>query len=132
MNTIIIKGTPILKEAEAAAAITPGELIEYTGADVRRHSTIGGTARKAFALENDLIGKGITDSYATGDGVRYGVFYSGCVVYGRTSESVNPGDALESAGNGLLQVSSTAIEGSLVGFALDTVSGAGRCRVEVF
>lgn len=131
-KTIAIKGDYVQKEREANAAITPGDLIEVmsTG-NVRAHSTIGGQGQRAFALENDLIGKGIADAYAAGDSVKYGVFSPGAEVYGRVSEAVNLGDALESAGDGRLQVSSTPVEGSIIAWAAETVAAAGRCKIEV-
>ena len=136
-RTISLKGDGILKERKANAAITPGHLIEVmnTG-NVRVHSTAGGQAQRAFALENDLIGKGIDDAYAQNDNVRYAVFPPGAEVNALlvTGETVAIGDFLESAGNGTLQVSSTPVEGSNVAIALAAVTGGGsplRCRVEV-
>lgn len=134
-KTIALKGDFIRKEGEASAAITPGDLIEFGGsADLRPHATIGGQARRAFAVENDLIGKGVDDAYAAGDNVQYGVFVPGAEVYARLAagETCTKGDALESAGNGRLQVSSTPVEGSIVAWALETVSVAGsRVKAEV-
>lgn len=134
-NTIALKGDYIRKEGEASSAITPGDLVEFGGsADLRPHSTVGTQARRAFALENDLIGKGIDDAYAAGDAVQYGVFVPGAEVRARLAagETCTKGDALESAGNGRLQVSSTPVEGSIVGYAMETVSVAGsRVTVEV-
>lgn len=134
-KTIQLKGDFIRKEGEASEAITPGMLIEFGGsADVQKHSTVGGQARRAFALENDLIGKGVDDAYAAGDVVQYGVFVPGAEVYAKLTggETCTKGDALESAGNGLLQVSSTPVEGSIVAWALETVSVAGsRVKAEV-
>lgn len=128
MNTIIVKGDLVRKEGEASAAITPGDLIEFGGAaDVQVHSTVGGAARRAFALENEPVGKGVDDAYAAGDTVQYGVFYPGAEVYARLSagETCSKGDALESAGNGRLQVSSSAVAGSIVAWAL-AAGGAGQ------
>lgn len=134
-KTIALKGDFIRKEGEASAAITPGDLIEFGGsADVRVHATVGGQARRAFALENDLIGKGIDDAYAAGDLVQYGVFVPGAEVYARLAagETCSKGDALESAGNGRLQVSSTPVEGSIVAWALEAqASAGGRVKAEV-
>lgn len=133
-STICLKGTFERKEGEASAAITPGHLVEFGGAnDLQVHSTAGGVARKAVALENDLIGKGITDAYAAGETVQYGVFPSGSEFYGilAAAETCSRGDALESAGDGTLQVSSTALPGSIVGFAMEAQGVAGgRVRVE--
>jgi hypothetical protein len=136
-KTISLKGDHILKERKANAAITPGELVELmsTG-NIRRHATIGGQAQKAFALEQDLIGRGIGDDYAANESVRYGVFSPGCEVYAWliTGESCSVGDFLESGGNGKLQVASTPIEGSNVGIALEAITGGGaplRVKIEV-
>lgn len=137
MKTITIKGDFILKEGEASEAITPGHLVEFGGAaDLRKHATIGGQARKAFAVENDLIGKGIDDAYAAADSVKYVVPVPGAEVYALllTGESCSKGDFLESAGNGTLQVASTPIEGSSVAVALEAITGAGapkRVKVEI-
>lgn len=132
-KTIALKGDYIAKEAEASAAITPGDLIEGV-ATVAVHSTVGGAARKAFALENDLIGKGITDAYAAGDNVKYGVFLPGSEVNARLAagETCTVGAALESNGDGRLVEASTPIEGSIIGYAMETQSVAGgRVRIEV-
>ena len=107
-QTIALKGDYIAKEREASATVTLGSLLEVQSTGfVRHHSVAGGPAQRAFALENDLIGKGITDDYAAGDVVRYGVFNHGAEVYARTQEAVTIGDYLESAGDGRLQIQST-------------------------
>ena len=130
-QTIALKGDFIRKEGEASAVITPGDLIEFGGAnELRVHATVGGQARRAFALENDLIGKGITDDYAAGDTVQYGVFPHGAEVYANAGEAVTLGDALESGGDGTLVVSSTPVTGSIVAWALETIGSAGRLKVE--
>jgi hypothetical protein len=136
-NTIVLKGQQnvIRKEAKASAAITPGDLVEFGGTnELRVHSTIGGSARKAFALENDLVGQGIDDAYDANDTVQYGVCSPGCEVYARlaATKTCTKGDFLESAGNGRLQPASTPIEQSSIAVALETISVAGsRVRVEV-
>ncbi len=134
-KTVVLKGDFIRKEGKASSAITPGDLIEFGGsADLQPHSTVGGEARKAFALENDLIGQGLTDAYDAGDTVQYGVFVPGAEVYVRlnTGKTCTKGQPLESAGNGRLQVESTPVPGSTVGWALETQSTAGgRVRMEV-
>jgi len=135
-NTIALKGDYVRKEREANAGITPGHLVEVmnTG-NVRVHATLGAQAQRAFALENDLIGKGVDDAYVAGDSVLYGVFVPGAEVYALllTGESCSIGDFLESAGNGTLQVASSPVEGSNVAIALEAVTGGAapkRCRVE--
>lgn len=136
-KTIGLKGECIRKERQANAAITPGDLVEVMSTGkLRRHATIGGQAAKAFALENDLIGKGIDDAYAASDQAQYGVFQPGAEVNAwlLLGESCSVGDFLESAGNGTLQVASTPVEGSNVAIALEAITGgaaAKRVKVEV-
>jgi hypothetical protein len=106
-NTIKLKKYgDIIEEYEAAAVITPGNLVElYSANKVRNHSTAGGNAKAMFALEDELQGKGIEDAYAAGDRVQVWVAQRGEIVYARLSdgESVTLGDFLESAGNGCLR-----------------------------
>lgn len=136
-KTISLKGDGILKERKANAAITPGHLVELmTTGNIRVHSTAGGQAQKAFALEQDLIGRGPTDAYQANESVRYAVFPPGAEVWALlvTGESCSVGDFLESAGNGTLQVASTPVEGSNVAIALEAITGAGapiRVKVEI-
>ncbi len=136
-KTIALKGDYIRKEGIASAAITPGDLIEFGGAnDLRVHSTVGGKARKAFALENDLIGRDFDAAYALGETVQYGVFVPGSEVYARlvATETCTKGQALQSGGNGRLQTTSatTLLEDAIVAWALETITVAGsRVKVEV-
>jgi len=132
-----LKGDGVQKERKANAAITPGDLVEImsTG-NLRRHATIGQAAQRAFAVEQDLIGRGIDDDYAANESARYKVFPPGAEVYAWlvTGESCSIGDVLESAGNGKLQVGSTPIEGSNVGIALEAITGGGspkRIKIEI-
>lgn len=134
-KTISLKGEAVLKERIANAAITPGDLVEVMSTGkVRRFALAGTAAQRAFALEQDLIGRGIDDDYAAGEQIRYGVFAPGAEVYAWlvTGESCSIGDFLESAGNGKLQVQSTPVEMSNVGIALEAVTGgASPKRVKI-
>lgn len=146
-NTIALKGEFERKEGEASEAITPGELVEFGGSnDIQRHSTAGDNARKAFALENDLIGDDISTDYDSGDTVQYGVFNQGAEVNAllptgtASAVSISKGQALESAGDGTLQAYGTATESTpvnvdkLVGYALEAVdnsSGSSEARIEI-
>lgn len=116
------------KEGEASSAITPGHLVEFGGAnDLQVHGTAGGPARKAFALENDLIGKGIDEAYAAGETVRYGVFASGAEIYAWLDggQNVAKGDPLVSAGDGSLAGVATETEqDSIVAYALEAVNNS--------
>ena len=146
-NTIALKGEYTRKEAEASEAVTPGELVEFGGSnDIQKHSTAGGNARAAFALENDLVGEGIDDDYDSGDRLQYGVFRQGAEVYAllatgaASAVSVSKGSPVESAGDGTVQNWATAAEATpvevdnLVGYALESVdnsAGGSEARIKI-
>lgn len=136
-QNILLKGRNYTrKEALASGTITPGDLVEFGGAqELQAHSTVGGTARKAFAVENDLIGLGIDDVYTVGQTVGYIVCAPGTEILARLAATATctKGQALESAGNGrLVPVSSPAYQHGIVAWAMATVAVAGsRVRAEV-
>ena len=145
-KTITLKGDHIRKEAIASAAITPGHLVEFGGAqELQAHGTAAVNARKAFALENDLIGGAIGTAYALNQTVQYGVFPQGAEVYAlvaAAATAVTKGAALESAGDGTLRILTTDAatddtqRDSVVAYALEAVDNSGggsaaRIRVEV-
>lgn len=138
-NLIALKGDFIRKEGEASSAITPGDLVEFGGInDLQTHGSAGGPARKAFAIENDLIGDAIGDDYAAGDTVQYGVFVPGAEVNALLNypENVSKGDPLVSGGDGGLVafIESTHEAGAIVGFAnaaLDTTSLGAQARIVI-
>lgn len=146
VKTISILGNSIRKELDAAAAITPGDLLELASATtVQRHSTADGNAQKMFAVENDIFGKGIDDDYAANDRVLYGVFERGAEVYGRVAAgtaAITVGAALSSNADGTLKpvaasASTTqAQRDGIVAYALEAVDNSGggsavRIKVEV-
>lgn len=134
-NTVILKCNGVRKEGAASEAITPGSLVEFGGAnDLQNHSTAAGNARKAFAIENDLVGDGIDDVYAVGERVQYEVFPAGAEVYARVAAAapaIAKGAALESAGDGTVRAVATsaatsqAQRDSVVGYALEAVDNSG-------
>ena len=149
-KTIVLKGHGIRKERVANAAITPGHLVELMSTDkVRVHAGAGLSAQRAFAVEDDLQGNGITDAYSALDRVQFNVMAPGEEVYAilADGESVAKGDKLESAGDGTLRKvdtdsSAATIEvGSIVGISLDTLDlsdssladpSSARLAVEIF
>lgn len=130
------------READAGAAILPGELLEFAlDGDLQPHATAGGNTSRLFAIENELVGKGISDSYSSGDRVLYVRARPGDVVYARLAASqgqIRRGRPLESDGNGELQsfgqaADSRSVE-SLIGYVAETVSNSGsiqNVKVEV-
>jgi len=134
-NTIKLKKySDIIEEYEAAGTITPGMLIALNSdGKVVAHANAGKFAEKIFALENELEGESISDTYASGDQVQCWVAGRGDQAYALLAdgESVSIGDALESHGDGYLQasVAETAsgitYPDSVVGVALEAVDMSG-------
>jgi hypothetical protein len=140
-RTVLLKGDPLIKELEANAAITPGDLIErMSTGKCRVHATAGGNAAKLIALENELEGEEIGDAYASTDRVRFAAGRSGDEFNMRlaASENVAIGDFLESAGDGTLRKMVTDSTGlylteQIVGVALEAsnVGSIARIAVEI-
>lgn len=148
-NSIVLRGDYVQKEGKASVAIRPGMLVEWDGNSV--DTTLGvrpctkagvglGATRKAFALEDDLIGRGIDDNYAINDSVKYGVFQRGAEVQAllKTGNNAAIGTALASAGAGNLQITATTVgadDEEVVGYSMEAnnnISGVDvRLRVEV-
>ncbi len=146
VKTISLRGSGIRKEAIAAAAITPGELIERTTATaptVQRHSTAVGNAQNMFAVEDELQGNGIDVDYAAPGQVLFEVYPQGAEVYAlleASSAAVVIGDFLVSAGDGSLRKQAVAAatpdtaREAVVGIALEAVTPIAsktRCKVEL-
>jgi hypothetical protein len=107
-NVIILRGDPEhqYKEAQADAAITPGDLLKFSANEkLVRHDAAGQNTGAVFALEMELVGSGIADSYASGATVRYCVARAGDEVYAllASGQNVTKDAFLESAGNGALR-----------------------------
>lgn len=126
-KTIVLLGSPKIKEAQATAAISPGHLVEYGGAkDIRKTSTALVSCRKAIALENDIVGKTITDAYAANDWVRYGVFTPGDVAYVRVAAAataIAKGDKLVAHSDGTVKKTGATTD-FIVGYALEALDNS--------
>jgi len=116
----------VIEEYIAAAAITPGHLIELASATtVQVHSTVEGNVFIMFALEDELQGNGIDDAYEALDPVQCWIPNRGDIVYALLEDGQNAsvGDFLESSGSGTLQVHVSETE------SWDQASGAGAITV---
>lgn len=105
-NKILLKGSPIAKEAACSGAVTPGMLLDRNGSKVQAHGSTGGNAEALFADMEDYLGYEISNAYADGDKVKFlfcqpGDEINALLTCGATSFSV--GDYLESDGNGYLK-----------------------------
>lgn len=134
-KTIALKGAGVRSEALANAGITPGMLVELLSTGkIQKHGTAGGSGvEKAFALEDELQGKEITDAYTTNTLVQYAIFSPGDVVNALLADGENAaiGSKLESNGDGKLRVvdadtsAGTIKVQSIVGVALEAVDMTG-------
>jgi len=135
-NRIVLQGTGRRFEANVTSGqtITPGMLVKLTSnSTVRPHNSAGQVAERAFAVEDDLQGKVITDNYTTGVLCQYEVLNSGDVAYLpiANGENIAVGDFLVSDGAGKLDKyvadSAGVVEYplSIIGVALDALDLSG-------
>lgn len=101
-------------ERIAGGTIKPGHLVEFYAASatvqkVRFHNVASTNASAIFAVEDELQGKDLLDSYTAGDVVRIRTFNAGDLVVAwiKANETIAIGTKLESAGDGNLQVFTT-------------------------
>lgn len=141
-NMIQLKGEFIRKELPAAAAITPGHLVERDSSnEFAIHSDAAGPHGSCFAVEDELQGTTITDDYTAADRVQVNYQVRGNEVMARLSPDlagtpVVTGNFLESNGDGDLRLISGTNE-QPVGVALEDVdltnSGdvTGNIKIEI-
>ncbi len=149
-KTILLMGRGIRKEAVAGGAIVPGMLLNLnSSSQLIAHATAKGPAAPLFAVENDIVGKGIDDAYATNDYVQAEYLHSGCQVYGLVAASaaaIVVGDLLESDGTGCFRKRTAESQlttgdytftsaGSAIAQAISAVDNSGnassRARIKV-
>jgi hypothetical protein len=134
-KTIALAGPFVQKEGLAGGAIKAGMLIKDVAGAVVAHDGAGLTAAPAFAFPKQTVsGEDMTEDYASGDQVIYGVFSEGAHVYAylASGQNVSAGALLQSNGSGYLSAASTA--DNVVARARESVNasgGAARIKVEV-
>jgi hypothetical protein len=136
-RTVVLLGNEHVIQNEddkAAAAITPGMLVNFDGSgNLVPHATVTAVpVAKTFALEREEGGQDFDVPYAIGETVKVGHLRSGiriAAIIGVVNAS--KGSMLESDGTGKLRVltTGTAIARSLE--ALNNASGTARLRVEI-
>lgn len=126
-----------IEEAQAASAITPGDLAELTSAGkVQRHSTAGGVQAR-YVATNNLADAGIkSDDYAADETARYIKALPGDVLdmfLADTVAATANTTYLVSNGDGSLKAVTTELGHEIVGVARETVTASGktRCLVEI-
>ncbi len=142
-ETILLKGDPTRKERDAGGTITPGHLLQLDADnDVVVHDTAGGLiGSRWFAVENDIAGDDITDTYASGEVCQIHSAKPGDEINAilAVSQTITIGDWLVSAGNGQVQESdgesAALVVGSFIGMALEAVTSDSattpRIKIEV-
>ncbi len=109
-KTIALLGLPVqMEDFQATAAITPGELLDFSAGKWIAHAGAGLNAVPTFALERDELGNGITVDYAADDYVKSGTFHTGQHVLGfiASGQDLSIGDYVESDGSGGLRALGT-------------------------
>lgn len=133
-NTILLKGRGVRLEKIAGGTITPGMLVKTTSTDTLvAHATAGGAALRAFAVENDLVGKEITDNYVANDFVQAEIMDSGNEIYGfivASGTAVVIGDLMESAGDGSLRKLASGVALAVAMEAVDNSGGGTMARIK--
>jgi hypothetical protein len=147
VKTILIKGSAVRKEGIAGGTITPGHLVHRNSSNqFVVHPTAAATAMRAFAMENEVVGGDINDTYAANDTILVAYPAPGSEVYAlvpASAAAIVIGDTLESAGNGMLRKATTDAatddtqRNSSIGKALEAVDNSGggspaRIKIEVF
>ena len=130
-ETIVLRGQPERKEAEAKTAISPGSFVELSS-DGKVSSggttfTVGANVRRAVAVENDIAGKDLNSAYAIGDVVQYAVFTSGQevnAVVAANEAAISLGSPLQITATGGVEVRSGTNE--IVGYALEAVNNSAN------
>lgn len=114
-NQIQLTGGFRAEEDRAAAALSPGHLLEFTSAGkVQKHSSEGDHAERAVAVEDALQGNTLTTAYALDDLVFYHLVDPGdeAQVFLQATENVAKGVKLISAGDGTLKDLANAATGA--------------------
>ena len=130
-RTIFVKGKDrvIFKEGVSAAALTPGWLIGGLPTALAVTSAAA-AALPCIVCEDELQGKEISEAFAIGDNVRYGVCPAGTEVAALADGTgVTAGDEVEAKGDGTF---STLAAGVALGLALTTAGAGARFTLEVY
>ncbi|MHA1344968.1 MAG: hypothetical protein ACTSO3_01075 [Candidatus Heimdallarchaeaceae archaeon] len=116
-NQVHLRGQFERDEIRAAAAITPGHLIEKVAAGTcQKHSTEGGVAMRMFAEIDALQGNTLDDDYAAAALVAVNLEHIGndCQAFLKAGENVTIGEKLISAGDGTLIAAGSVSSGTTV------------------
>ena len=136
-RVIALMGTPIITEdAAAAAAITPGHLVELTSSGtVQKNTDDAANVAPDFALERDELGKDIDTAYAADDYVKVGHFCPGQRVYAWIASGANITKGAYLTGDTAGRLTATSVSATVrLAQALESVNntaGPGDARIRV-
>jgi len=109
---LVSQGVTQTDEALVLGTPKPGHLVEMNSNSVIiLQATASVKTQVLVLMENDLVGKGVSDVYANGDRARAGILNSGDRVNVRVAASYTGkvGDKLESAGAGQFKALSAGV-----------------------
>ena len=121
-ETIILRVSPggcaIFDEYKAKSVLSPGHMVQILTASANRGQidpvgTRGVRLPRKFAVENDFLGKDITDAYAVGARVQVVTFQPGEHVYARVAAAapaIVEGDILNVTATGTLEKHSSTYD----------------------
>jgi hypothetical protein len=132
----VLKGTGIRNEYEAGGVITPGHLLTISSTSVVTvHILEGQNAVPRFAVEEDFLGRGIDDDYASGERCQTETLHIGQQINALVAASqvaIAIGDELTSGGDGTLRAvtagSPTIGDEAVVAIALSTVASVAAIQ----
>lgn len=132
-KTILLKGDVTAKEAVSAGDILPGDLISLDSAGKVARAAAA-TARAArIAREPEMIGGSIADAYEADDTVPFYIGHKGSEFYLTlaTSQTIEIGDLLESAGSGQVRKLAAGVPIFTALEAVTTTGATARIKAEV-
>lgn len=134
-NTILLKGRGVRDERVAGGTITPGDLVILNSSgQLIRNATAAIAVVPRFAVENDLVGKSITDDYVVNDYVQSEILRSGNEVYAfvaAAASAIVVGNRLEADASGGLRILASGVALAVALEAVDNSGGASRARIKV-
>lgn len=134
-NVIHLSGDKTLVGTNAASGtVLPGHLVELnTAGRSQVHSTPGGQAQKAVALNQDMLNRGVDIAYIDGDLMEVGVLEAGATAWMLipSGQNITDGDKLESAGDGRLRAVTNGEPLFMAIEDVDNSAGPSDARIRV-
>lgn len=131
---IVLVGMPTRKEDKAITAMSPGHVVVYSGAGIRTRNVAAVAGAKAIVLPDELRGRTITDAYAIGDNVYYGIFKSGeraQVRLAAAAAAITKGDSLEFDATGCFRKLAAGVAVAVAEEAIDNSAGGEEAFIKV-